>query len=68
MGSVDLSGTASLSSRYLIALSKWPFPCFAAMSNALGPFPPLGRVGLGGPTACCANKADKSVEDVLKVW
>lgn len=64
MGSVDLSGTASLSRRYLMALSRWPFPCFAAMSRGLGPFAPLGPAGV----ACCASRADKSVEEVLKVW
>jgi hypothetical protein len=34
IGSVHLSGIASLSNKYLIALSKWPFPCFATVSSA----------------------------------
>ncbi len=41
-GAGRFAWTASLSRRYLMALSRW--------------------------RACCASRADKSVEDVLKVW
>lgn len=34
IGSVHLSGVASLSNKYRIALSKCPFPCFATVSSA----------------------------------
>jgi len=61
MGSVHLSGVASLSRRYLIALSKWPFPCFAAVRRAEGPLP------LGEPCWASRLGRERSVEEVLKV-
>lgn len=49
IGSVHLSGTASLSNKYLIALSKWPLPCLATVRRALalllGLLPALMREG-----------------------
>ena len=61
IGSVHLSGCASLSSKYRIALSRCPFPCFAAVSSALGPLP-FGDV-------FCASRLgnDRSFVDVLNV-
>lgn len=60
MGSVHLSGVESLSRRYLTALSRCPFPCFAAVRRALDL--PLGDV-------CVARMLGRarSVEEVLKV-
>jgi hypothetical protein len=59
MGSVHLSGVASLSSRYRTALSRCPLPCFAAVRSEL-PF----DFGLDWDRR---EGRDKSVELVLNV-
>ena len=49
IGSVLLSGVASLSSKYRTALSRWPFPCRAAVKSPIPPVLDLGE--LDGPLA-----------------
>ena len=61
MGSAHLSGMASLSRIYLIALSKWPLPFFAAVSKAEGALP------FGEAVEWYASRVGRSVEDELKV-
>ena len=63
MGSGHLSGVASLSSRYRIALSKWPLPCFATVSKA--ELFPLGELADTAARCCCESKDGRSVDDVL---
>ena len=63
MGSVHLSGVESLSRRYRIALSRWPLPCFAAVSSADDL--PLGEPEGGGMVLMRWGR-DRSVEEELK--
>ena len=65
MGSGHLSGIASLSSRYRMALSIWPLPCRAAVRSA-EPLP----FGETDAERCCWERSEgrlRSVEELEKV-
>ena len=56
-----------------MALSKWPLPCFAAVSKEFVPFPFGELTGkVEEPDMCvCWERITgrvRSLEDVLKVW
>lgn len=56
-----------------MALSKWPLPCFAAVSRGFAPLPfgePPGKVEEPDMCACWERITGRvrSLEDVLKVW
>jgi hypothetical protein len=65
IGSVHLSGVESLSRRYLIALSRCPFPCLAAVRMG---FVCLVRTGEVWPDCDRMLGRERSVVDELNVW
>lgn len=62
MGSVHWSGVESLSSKYRMALSRWPLPCFAAVSSA------EPRVFGVGWDARRDGRERSLLEEELNVW
>lgn len=68
IGSGQRSGVASLSSRYLMALSRWPFPCLATVRSALDPLRDGEFAAWEGEcdwASICGS--DRSVLDALNV-
>lgn len=70
IGSVHRSGWASLSSKYLTALSRCLVPCLAAIRRAFVFFALVGERGEANCDCDCASRdgKERSVDEAENVW